>query len=200
MRSGLWLVAAMLLGCGSSTEVLGNGGHGAQGGAAGQGAGVPGGAGGSGGTGGTTSGTQIWPADAEQLDATETGGGEIGPAPPGSDCDLGEAHYDVVVASRAFVWSECPGGANWDDPWLMISGSRTLTAPELQQIDTAMLALTVASGQSCGADKALLTVDVTTPHGTTEYVDSFYECNGGDTIYVDNIDAVFAVLGQLATP
>jgi hypothetical protein len=30
-------------------------------------------------------------------------------------------------------------------------------------------------------------------------VDSFYQCMGGSTIYVDNIDAVFGVLGQLAT-
>jgi len=61
-----------------------------------------------------------------------------------------------------------------------------------------MVALTVTTGTDCGADKPILRVQVTTPQGTTEYMDSFYECMGGDNIYVDNIDGVFTVLRQLA--
>jgi hypothetical protein len=91
-------------------------------------------------------------------------------------------------------------GAGPADPWVELSGTRVLTEAEYQQVDAAMQTLVVTTNTMCGYDGVPMAVWVTAPHGTTMYSDSAYVCDGGDEIYVDNIDHVLYVLGQLATP
>jgi hypothetical protein len=140
----------------------------------------------------------IWPADAQKLVADSPGGGFTPQPPPGSTCKYGEVHYTLDVATKGFTFQRCAAGATSTDPLVLDSGSRTIDATEYAKVDAAMKALVVATEKNCGADKGVYTVTVTSPRGASTYYDSFYACNGGGKIYVDNIDGVFSALGMLA--
>ena len=199
----IWMLGLVtLVGCGGNAEegAAGGGGSGGSAGAAGS-AGSGGGTAGMGGTGGTDTGNTIWPHDAVQLHATSSGGGEMPAPPPGSNCTLGAADYALDVTSRSLAWTECRSNATWEDPWLETKGTVTLSDDEYATVDAAMLGLTLYAGNSCGADKPMLVVEVTNPNGTLAYYDSFYSCSADDRVYVENIDAVFAALRNVtATP
>jgi hypothetical protein len=141
----------------------------------------------------------IWPADAETLSADSAGGGFTPTPPAGSKCSYGAEHYTLQIKTSLFTFARCAAGATPADPLQLVQGSRTLATAELASVDTAMKAVTLAKdGTACGADKGVYTVSVKTPAGETIYYDSFYACQGGGKIYVDNIDAPFQALRQLA--
>jgi hypothetical protein len=110
---------------------------------------------------------------------------------------LGERDYVLDVATRNLTWTECRSSDTWEDPWLEQAGSRTLTEAEYATVDAAMLALTIYTGNMCGADKPLLLVEVTSSQGTLAYYDDFYSCLGDARTYVENIGGVFSALGKL---
>jgi hypothetical protein len=168
------------------------------------------GSGGGGGTGGggsdasTDAGVDdaIWPADAQKITADSPGGGFTPQPPPGSECTYGQVHYTLDLATRAFTWSRCvpPAAAGDVGPLRLIDGARTLSEDEVASIDAAMKKLTPPKDPTaCGADKGVYTVTVTTPRGATTYYDSFYVCQGGGKLYVDNIDDVFSAFGAIKT-
>ena len=141
--------------------------------------------------------TPIWSADATKLVAHNAGGGFVRPAPAGSTCGTGQSKYTLDVATSRLAWEEC----NWNDlglPLHMASGSTTLTPAAMKKVNAAMNAVTPAKGDTCGADKSYLSLEVTSPAGAKTYNDSFYSCQGGGKVYVDNMDAVFGALRDAA--
>lgn len=124
--------------------------------------------------------------------AKSSGGGLLPPAPDGSPCTLGAQNFDYDVATKHLVYSRCVAGATSSDPYVLDQGTRDLNATQSAELDAAMANLRVTTEESCGADKATLTVTVTRPSGSTEYVDSFYSCLKDGKNYVDNIDDVFS--------
>ena len=141
----------------------------------------------------------IWPADAEKLVADSPGGGFVPTPPAGSECTYGAQRYTVEIATRAFTFQRCTAGATATDPLKLDKGGRTLTAGELATVDAAMKKLTPPKDpMACGADKGVYTVTVTSPRGEATFYDSFYVCQGGGKVYVDNIDGVFEAFRLLA--
>lgn len=59
----------------------------------------------------------------------------------------------------------------------------------------AMYALVVTTADICGADEPYMTLEVTSPAGTTTLRDSFYARQGNGT-YVDNLGVVLAALRE----
>lgn len=185
---------------GDTTDSGGGGGGGGGGGDGGGGGNDGGGTDGGGTDAATDAGSDdgIWPASATNLAADTPGGGFAPSPPPGSACATGEAHYTLDRKTHVMTSDRCAPGATSTDPYQRIKNTRTLDATQEATIDKAMNGLVVSHSTACGADKPDYYVTVTTPKGATSYYDSFYICNGGGKIYVDNIDDVFAAFQALA--
>ena len=132
----------------------------------------------------------IWPATATKLVASVSGG-FIAPPPAGSTCSNG-AEYTLVAATKKLSWKICEfDGAN---PRHYKTGTITLSATKLAAVASVLNGLQVATQHNCGADKPFESFVVTTPAGDKHYTDSFYACNGGSDVYVDDIGSVFDAL------
>ena len=141
--------------------------------------------------------SEIWPASATKLVAVNSGGGFRPPAPAGSTCAIGRATYTLDRATRHLAWETCESPDNVT-PAHMTTGSSTITLAELAAVNTAMNGVAVATQNTCGADKPLYQIKVTTPEGEKTFTDSFYKCQGGSRTYVDGIDEVFGALRTAA--
>ncbi len=139
-----------------------------------------------------------------RFEASSVGG--FGPsAPAGSECTLGEKifHYEDFVLD----FKRCNASVS---PYVFEKGKRSLNKhQELNILYTAVAALEKTSNPSCGADKPLVTIKAARHPTSSEdpdasvlsvtLVDSFYACNDDPgVIYVDGIDAAFAVFNELA--
>lgn len=136
----------------------------------------------------------IWPAEATKLVA-KISGGFMAPPPPGSTCTAG-VEYTLDRAAKKLSWKRCD--FNGPLPRTFVSGNAMLSAARIAAIGTAMNSLEVATEDRCGADKPFETLTVSTPAGDKHYTDSFYACNRGSDVYVDNIGVVFAALEAAA--
>lgn len=135
-----------------------------------------------------------WTDTSTRFVAVDDGGGFEEPPPGGSPCNYGAATYTYSRASRKLDWKVCDTSFT---PFQWKQGSRTLSATEAKAVEGKAAALKPYTGNQCGADKAMLTVAITSPQGTTTYTDAFYACMGTPP-YVDGIDALFAELRQLS--
>ncbi|MBK6691451.1 MAG: hypothetical protein IPG50_04510 [Myxococcales bacterium] len=135
----------------------------------------------------------VWPSNASKLVAVNEGGGFVPTPPPGSKCKLGETRFTFNRATRVLDWQICDSNVT---PYAMKSGLRTLSTVEAADVDATLSGVSIYTGTSCGADKPLMWMEVSSPgQGTKKFYDSFYSCNGLGT-YVDNIDDVFAKLQE----
>lgn len=139
----------------------------------------------------------IWPANATKLVASSPGGGFVAPAPPGSTCAIGHQKYSLDVATKTLSWETCAWQGS-GTPLKLATGTRVVTAAESATVSAAMGNVKVATRNACGADKPFLSLEVTSPVGVKKYADSFYACNGGPQVYVDQIDGVFEAFRLLA--
>lgn len=139
----------------------------------------------------------VWPSDATKLVSKGSGGGFTPPPPAGSQCGLGQFTFTLDVASKSLAWETCKL-VNWQTPLTKQSGQKTLSAAQMAKVVAAMDDVTVTTRDNCGADKPMLGISVTSASGGTKtYKDSFYACQGNGT-YVDGIDALNAVLDDVA--
>lgn len=136
----------------------------------------------------------VWPASATVLVATDEGGGFVQAPPAGSACMESEVHFTFTRATRALAYQVCDATKI---PYAWKKGTRTLTVNEASTIETTManVALT-SSPMSCGADKSVEWLMVTSANGTQKYLDSFYACEKKG-VYVDNVDPVLEALRAL---
>jgi hypothetical protein len=137
---------------------------------------------------------EVWPADAIKMVAEDRGGG-FGPAPPAGSACQWSGTYTLTVATKNLAWRLCqppaPGA-----PYQLVISQRTLTDFERDALVAALDKVAVSTAPSCGADKGVLALKVTTAAGEKEYLDNFYACLK-QGVYVTNIDGVFQVLRQL---
>lgn len=129
----------------------------------------------------------VWPSNAVGMTAKNAGGGFIGPAPQGSECQSGQATYTLTVSTRAFTWQTCQ--ATSSAPYTWSTGQRVLDQAELDALVSTLKAVSISKQDTCGADKSDLTLQVTTPTATHDYLDDFYACNHAG-VYVTGIDEV----------
>ena len=135
------------------------------------------------------------PASFEQLTLEIFGG--YGPEP----CSNGKDSYEVRRASREFIWAGCDYLKNPAEP---VGGARTLSTGELESLTSAYSKVTVSNDQRCGADAAVITVDVTTASGTVQhYADDFYsscpfDAHAGRT-FVKGLGELASVLHQFSS-
>lgn len=122
------------------------------------------------------------------------------PEPPGSSC-RGERSYTLELGSRQLAWSVCEVDFASNEPWRVRKGMRVLEATEHASLVEALGKVTIAGKQSaCGADKGLLTLEISSADDSELYTDSFYACTDASKLYVDNIDDVFTTVARLAQP
>jgi len=139
--------------------------------------------------------TAIWPANATQMVIKNEGGGFVGPAPSGSECQAGEASFTFTVATRNLAWEKCQTSAS--NPYTHITGERTLNKAQVDGgLDAALQGVALSTKTSCGADKSSLLLTVTTPTGEHEYLDDFYACNKAGT-YVSGLDQLLQAASDL---
>lgn len=135
----------------------------------------------------------VWPSNANKLVVVSEGGGFAPPPPPNSKCKLGETRFTFNRATRALDWQICDSAAT---PYVMKVGLRTLSTVEAADVDATLLGVSISTLTSCGNDKPLMWMEVSSPgQGTKKFYDSFYSCSGLGT-YVENIDGVFAKLHE----
>jgi len=127
----------------------------------------------------------VWPSNALGMTVKNAGGGFIGPAPQGSECQSGQATYTLAVSTRSFTWQACQTAAM--APYTWSSGQRVLEQAELDAVVRTLKAVSISMRDTCGADKSTLTLQVTTPTGTHDYLDDFYACDHAG-VYVTGID------------
>ena len=87
--------------------------------------------------------------------------------------------------------------------YTLATGSRTLTAAELQAVKVSAAAVHVSTRDTCGADKPSLSITVTAGAQSLVYGDDFYACvRTTYQHFVDGsaLDSLTAVLSPLATP
>jgi hypothetical protein len=130
--------------------------------------------------------------DFERLELRATGG--FGPPP----CDLGGSSYVLTRKSNELNWGFCDYQVS---PAASVTGSRLLSAAELESVRNALSAVTRTSTAHCGADAGVVTLDVTTPEGVELYADDFYsgcpwEVHRGRT-FVSGLSELTEVLQNL---
>ena len=121
--------------------------------------------------------------------------GGFGPEP----CSNAKDHYEVTTASSLLSWKACDYTKTPSQP---IAGERPLTESELRSVNEAYRGVAISNAKSCGADAAILTLDVETDRGVTRYVDDFYsgcpsEAHAGRT-FVTGLGHLGNVLSELA--
>jgi hypothetical protein len=136
----------------------------------------------------------VWPDNATKMVAEDHGGGFVGPAPAGSSCPaLRAGTYTLTVADRRLAWHICTFGTVYS----YVDGAKTLGDADYASLVAALKAVTLSTSTTCGADKSIETLTVTTPAGDAVYLDSFYVCAHQGT-YVDHLDELFFVASNLA--
>jgi hypothetical protein len=103
-------------------------------------------------------------------------GGMPWPSQAGDECNASYANTVTVVAASATIgWDTCGADTSLRHT-VLTRGSRTLTADELASVRTALAAVQVGNRGACGADKAVVTLDVSVDGVTGRYVEDFYGC------------------------
>ena len=125
-------------------------------------------------------------------------GGGFGPfSPPDAACDIQKATYTATIADHGLAWQFCVGSGS--GPYTPVSGSRALSDTEWNGLSATFAQLVVASGTTCGADKPMVALIVTTSDDL-EYGDVFYACSIHDKplIATEGLDAFEGAARQLA--
>jgi hypothetical protein len=141
-----------------------------------------------------------WSSSVTKLVLASTGGFGSS-SQPTPECPHDGSEYTLLVANRTLSAWRCAPGHDAPYPLTKASVSRTLTQPEFDALRPTLEALKVVHVDTCGADKPVVVVTLTTPSGTTEYADSFYSCNHDDprpTLDTVALDDAAQALRQLS--
>lgn len=145
----------------------------------------------------TDTGSSIWNSSVQTLVVENHGGGFTPQPPPGSTCLVGAKKFTLTVATSALAWTRCVGDGK--TAYTETSGGRTLTAAEMKSLDPVLGELKVVKPDgACITDSPILTVTVTTPVATQEYVDSGSQCSTSSKPLLTR-DAIQGSLDKLNT-
>jgi hypothetical protein len=153
---------------------------------------------------GTAPGDSVLVAGTDHVVWKSAGDGYGPEIPPGAACHF-EASYDVSLKSGTLAWRVCRfSGTDYTDPaaFAVDESSRPLSATELAQARAAIGAVRVTDGNSCGADRPSVSLEVNSASGQTVYGDDFYGCLKLYQHYVKSgdLDALSGVLDGMAHP
>jgi hypothetical protein len=152
----------------------------------------------------TDPGESVLVDSATSFALVSSGGGLPGPGPQGGACDPGVWTYTVHLDSAVFAWDRCDVVETGSDPgrYTRATGSRTLSAAELDTARSAARMVRVSGQNICGADKPTLHMSVASASGSIIYGDDFYSCTKQDVAYVESasLDNLHAVLRPLVLP
>jgi len=127
-------------------------------------------------------------------------GGMPGPRREGDECDSMYPNLRTVTSSPATIaWDLCAWPTANVQHMAVAQGSRALTSAELATVKDALLQVHVGKSGLCGADKAVVTLDIQAHGGVGHYVDDFYGCQpapAGRT-FVTGIDWLESAVGKL---
>ncbi len=162
------------------------------------------GCGGGGGGFATDPGESVLVDSATSFTVVSSSAGYRVPPPQGAGCDPGLWTYTVHLDTSVFDWDRCDVAGTGSEPadYTRATGSRTLSAGELDTASSAARMVRVAGGMGCGADKPTYHMSVTSPAGTIVYGDDFYACLKQDVVYVESasLDNLHGVLRVLVLP
>ena len=86
-------------------------------------------------------------------------------------CSNGKDSYEVTRVPAHLIWPGCDYSKN---PAEAVMGDRSLSGAELASVSQALSKVRVSSAKNCGADAAVLTLDVTRAADVTRYAHDFY--------------------------
>ncbi len=141
------------------------------------------------------------PDGVTKVTASSVGG--FAPVPPaGSPCAYGDDRYDYDNVSHLLAYERCVVAGAEGVPLKLEKGQRVLNAKEQDKIFSALGVLSIPTQKTCGADKPLITVGITsTSQPAKTFVDSFYACNPiKNGVFVDNIDGVISTFRTILFP
>lgn len=132
----------------------------------------------------TDSGQSVWSSSVTELEAADKGGGFVPQPPPGSTCMVNAKKFTLTVATRGVAWTRCVGDGK--TAYMETTGTRTLSETEFKSLLPLLESLKIIKPTGyCIADASLLTVKVTTPLGTQDYVDDGFQCQIKDKPLLD---------------
>ncbi len=127
----------------------------------------------------TESGKSVWNSSVNLLVAQNLGGGFTPQPPPGSTCLVGAKKFTLTVATRKLDWVRCVGDGK--TAYMETTGGRSLSEAEFKNLVPLLENLRVVKANgSCIADAAMLTLSITTPLGSQDYVDDGFQCEVKD--------------------
>jgi hypothetical protein len=126
----------------------------------------------------TEVGKTVYTSAVTQLVLEDHGGGYGPPPPADAECTPYSARYTVTVAGRQLAWDRCAFQGEGASPsYKPDTGTRTLGADEWTALEHELRKLVVDDGKSCGADKPVVDLVVSTSDGDLKYGDGFYGCD-----------------------
>lgn len=114
---------------------------------------------------GDTAPASVWNDSVRSLEFNLVGGFPP-PSPPGSQCEYGNAHYRLTVATHTLDASRCDVNAR---PYQLVERAVVLGDDQLQQLEPVLAKLTPVEPVLCPLDADGLTLTVAAPAGVTTY-------------------------------
>lgn len=146
--------------------------------------------------------TSVWNSAVTTLVVADQGGGFAPQAPQGSKCVINAQKYTLTVATKGLAWTRCIS-SNSTTPYMEASGSRVLSDAELKDLGSVLGNLRVIKPTGgCIADASMLTVDVSNPYGSQQYVDDGFQCSVMDKPFIERgtIQSALDSCNKLAVP
>ena len=145
----------------------------------------------------TEAGKSVFSSATSTLVAQDLGGGFVPQPPPGSTCTVNAKKFTLTVATRTVAWTRCVGDGK--SAYMETSGNQTLSETDFKNLVPLLENLRVVSPNgACIADASMLSVNVTTPLGSQEYVDDGFQCQVKDKPLLDR-GTIYQVLERLNT-
>jgi len=147
----------------------------------------------------TAAGESVYSPTTETLRFEDRGGG-FGQQPPQGPCDPNKSSFTLDVGGQHLAWTLCDIVDTQPPTTVVRADERDLTAAEWVNLEPILEGLVIDDTPTCGADKPVLALTVTTPDWTQEYGDAFYNCPGDPSpkIKSDALDALQSALATLS--
>ena len=143
----------------------------------------------------------IWSSSVSQLVLHSLGVNSMLPHPT-VECLTESSEFMLVVADPSLSAWSCTAGPSPPFPTIYATASRTLSEAELDALVPTLEALRVAEQDCRGRRPAVVTLTVTTPSSTVEYLDARFCQQNDDRPKIEGqaLDALGKALRQLAFP
>ncbi len=139
----------------------------------------------------------LWSSDITSLSVETTSfGGEVAPAPEGSDCSVLDEKYRYEVASKTVAWDAC--NTKSSSLWKRETGQHVLSETEVGDVEALMAATAVYPRlDRCELDEAFdYALTIVRRGETKSYRSAFWACEGVDGVFVDGLEDAMTLFGR----